>query len=167
MGTIHRTTISIPQELRDEMDAVQEQVNWSAVAALAFWSELARIAMTRKRTMTKEDVVKRLKAEQEKEAAGNKAAGKHDGRRWAEKWASPTELRRLNRVYDGGTGALPENMVSLYEVIDPAGNGSFDDFKETAIGSDASADDAVEDPDYTEGFLDGATDVWEEVKGEL
>ena len=38
-----RTTISVPSELKARMDAVDESVNWSAVACQAFELKLAEI----------------------------------------------------------------------------------------------------------------------------
>jgi hypothetical protein len=43
MGSF-RTTITVPQDLKERMDAVQVDVNWSAVAARAFEEKLVEIA---------------------------------------------------------------------------------------------------------------------------
>jgi hypothetical protein len=165
MGTIHRTTISIPQELKDEMDAVKDQVNWSAVAARAFRSELARIATTRRRTMTKEDVVKRLKAEQEKEGAESKARGKRAGRMWAERHAGPGELRRLMKLFNASETSFG-SMEELHTALHPGDPDDLDTFKEEAVGFQ-EWDEVNDDLDFVEGFVDGATDVWDEVENEL
>jgi hypothetical protein len=160
----YRTTISIPKELKDEMDAAGEQVNWSAVAARAFRSELARIAATRKRHMTKEEVVKRLKAKQEQEM---EAKGKAHGREWAERFAGPSALLRLMRWYNMrqfNENASFKRMEDLYSYLYPSGE-DLQTFKAETCANEWP--DVCHDTDYTAGFVDGATDVWDEVEGEL
>lgn len=42
MGNTARVTISIPKRLRERMDAVGRELNWSAIAAEAFEAALRR-----------------------------------------------------------------------------------------------------------------------------
>jgi hypothetical protein len=56
-----QTSISIPSHLRSRMDAVDEQVNWSAIACQAFEQKLAEINK-RKELRDISDVVIRLRA---------------------------------------------------------------------------------------------------------
>jgi hypothetical protein len=44
-----RTTITIPQDLKERMDALEVEVNWSAVAARAFEEKLAEIGSNKER----------------------------------------------------------------------------------------------------------------------
>src|SRR4051794_7369221 len=102
MGSkVYRTTISIPQDLKEQMDAVKDQVNWSAVAARAFQAKLFEIQARKAKSMSKEDVVKRLRALQEQEGEEEYAEGKQAGREWAERQAKPRELRRLADYIEG------------------------------------------------------------------
>lgn len=55
-----RTTISIPDALKDRMNAVTERVNWSAVASAAFENEIAKIEVKRRNDQFRQ-IVERLK----------------------------------------------------------------------------------------------------------
>ncbi len=55
-----RTTICIPRETRARMDAVQQRVNWSAVASRAIEAVLDKIEKGVYREVTLDDVVTRL-----------------------------------------------------------------------------------------------------------
>src|SRR4051812_10128908 len=97
----YRTTISIPQDLKEQMDATADQVNWSAVAAQAFKVKLAEIASRRARTMSDEDIVKRMRAVKEAEDGEDREEGKAAGSEWATRWAKPRQLKRLERLSEG------------------------------------------------------------------
>ena len=56
----HRTTISVPLELKKRMDKVKEDVNWSALACRAFEQKLAEVA-SKKENKTMNDVITRLR----------------------------------------------------------------------------------------------------------
>src|SRR5688500_11217184 len=97
MSKIHRVTISVPRALRERMEAVKGQVNWSAVAARAFEAKLLAIEAANKRgAMSKQEVIKRLRASNGLEGREEYEEGKQAGRRWAESLATLGELRRLD-----------------------------------------------------------------------
>src|SRR5262245_6618214 len=96
---IYRTTISIPQGLKDRMDAVGEQVNWSAVAARAFEEKVLEISLREKRTMDKQDVIRRMQLAAEREEEEDRAAGLAAGREWAAT-QGPRALRRLKKWFE-------------------------------------------------------------------
>jgi hypothetical protein len=164
------------------MEALGDQVNWSAVASSAFRAKVAEIETRRKKSMSKTDVVKRLKALQGQGDEEEYKAGKDAGREWAERVAKPKELKRLA----GYIEQFARNSVSWWDVDYPGWNapwgatGSFvlaiwpsrendrdapDEFWETALGEDAK--NRIDDADFFRGFGEGALEVWQEVEGEL
>jgi hypothetical protein len=176
---IHRTTISLPAELKARMDAVKVPVNWSALAARAFEAKLWEIEMASKNKVSKEDVVKRMKALKEREDEEDVAEGKEAGREWAEREASPRELRRLDswrgrlgidwcEVLHGHRSRGPGLPYLLYAELHPEDgddSGTADDFWEGVLGEDEAKQ--IWDPEFLIGFVAGALEVWSEVKGEL
>src|SRR5260370_8114024 len=65
MAKSYRTTITIPSDLKARMDAIGEEVNWSAVASRAFEARLAEI-ISKRGAKKMEDVVTRLRASKNK-----------------------------------------------------------------------------------------------------
>ena len=59
MSTIYRMTISIPKELKKQMDAIEEPVNWSAVATASFRAKLVEMAATEKK-QTMQDLIQQM-----------------------------------------------------------------------------------------------------------
>jgi hypothetical protein len=177
----YRTTISIPQDLKERMDAAGEQVNWSAVAARAFEAKLLDIELARKRgKMNKNDIVKRLKAARADDTE-EYDDGKAEGRRWAAETAKPRELKRLAEYIS----RCDQDNLAWWDVDysgwkAPFGAADYfvfalrpkckDDrhalasFWEEALGGDA---DRIEDGDFLRGFGEGADEVWGDVAGEL
>jgi hypothetical protein len=175
----YRTTISIPQDLKVRMDAVADRVNWSAVAARAFEAELVRVEMQRRETMSKEDVIRRMKAAGVEESEQEKAEGVAAGRAWAEREATPGELRRLQRYCDSiGNdwwqiiGRDDTSAYSPGELIyfgfhpgDDKDRDAAEAFWESAIGE--GYEGRMTDGDFLDGFVDGALAVWSEVRDKL
>src|SRR5262245_37714343 len=90
----YRTTISIPEDLKEQMDAIGDGVNWSAIAARAFQAKVFEMQARKGGKMKKADIVKRRKAGQEADSE-DYDDGKAAGRAWAEQQATPKELQRL------------------------------------------------------------------------
>lgn len=184
MGTIYRTTISIPQELKDRMDAAGEQVNWSSLAARAFESKLLEIELRSKRSMSTKDVVKRLQAAKEQDAQEDYEEGKQAGREWAEKTATPKELRRLAEYLEdsersnvcwwdveGDTGiswnapfGAPDCLVFAIWPKRDSDRDAPEEFWEKALGDEHRR---CWDAGFLRGFGKGAVEVWHEVEDEL
>ena len=57
-----RTTISMPRELKQRMDKVPDEVNWSALACQAFREKLAESDFQKKEIIVKSNVVERMLA---------------------------------------------------------------------------------------------------------
>jgi hypothetical protein len=185
-SNIHRVTISVPQALRERMEAVKGQVNWSAVATAAFEAKLLEIELSKKRgNMSKADVVKRLKAAAAEDHREDYEDGKAAGRAWAAETATPKELRRLAEYIEQAE-AETGNRVEWWDVDHPGWMAPFGapDYLVFAVRPkraderDAPAEfweQALEeadrgrvwDSDFLRGFGEGAAEVWSEVRGEL
>jgi hypothetical protein len=182
-STIHRTTISIPQDLKEQMDAIGDQVNWSAVATSAFQAKVNEIKARKAKKMAKADVVKRLKSLREAEDQETYNDGKEAGREWAERYAKPRELKRIAEYLEASDRET--NSWSWWDVDYPGWNhfgatGAFafaarpkdkddrdaaDSFWEEALGEDSA--ELLKDADFFRGFGDGVAEVWDEVSTEL
>jgi hypothetical protein len=159
------------------MDAVDEPVNWSAVACEAFESKLAEI-IKRKGVKNMKEVIQRLRASKREADNVQYKEGHEAGRDWAANQAEAEELQRLARFEEKCSGNWEEiesaeqsNAYALMEVVafaiggpDHDGDRAFaKDFWESAdIDDDASRDFA-----FVRGFVDGAVALWEEVRDQL
>ena len=97
-----RTTISIPDDLREAMDATENSVNWSALAADAFRTEINRIN-SRKAQLSganMDAVVSRLKSSKQRYRSHVKARGERDGTTWAKHYARFENLKALSANWD-------------------------------------------------------------------
>src|SRR5262245_16856118 len=91
-----RTTITVPQDLKNRMDAIKEDVNWSALACQAFEAKLGEIAAKKARlTMNNAAAIERLRALKRKENEQNYVRGEELGCGWAKAEATPRELEQL------------------------------------------------------------------------
>jgi hypothetical protein len=166
MSNIQRVTISVPAALRERMDAVKGQVNWSGVAARAFEAKLLEIELAKKRgNMSKEDIVKRLKAAAEEDHE-DYDDGKAAGQEWAAETATPKELKRLAEYMErvrGDTSA--RGLVTAVRPKAKDDPHAYESFWEEALGEEGA--DRIKDRDFLRGFGAGAVEVWDEVSDEL
>ena len=174
-----RTTISVHPDIKDQMDAVQEEVNWSAVASRAFENQLAEIA-ARKEKKDMKDIVTRLRASKRQAEDAQYKAGSEAGREWAGDTAEADDLQRLERWADhtrndedwdalfaqgnSRDGEIAEHVVSAIWADEEPDYYSVKEFWEQALGDDTSAKD---DPSFVKGFVEGALALWDEVKNQL
>jgi hypothetical protein len=93
-----RTTISLPRDLKRRMDAVKEEINWSAVACRAFEEKLGELA-AKKEKKAMADIIQRLRAAKQRGADALYRQGYEDGRRWASERAEYDDLVRLEQFY--------------------------------------------------------------------
>jgi hypothetical protein len=179
-GNIFRTTISVPLDLKERMDAVTEQVNWSTVACRAFEQELAEIA-SRKEEKTMDDVVQRLRAAAMLEAKEEYRHGVEKGRAWVNKSAAPRQLRRLQELDDHPVESVRtflqarshdrrrEIAHGLYKLLNSqeqgARKGDVEAFWREVLGNEGARQ--IEDFDFALGFCHGALGVWDKVKCKL
>ena len=178
MGKTVRNTISIPAELKARMHAVEEDVNWSAVASQAFEQKLAEI-IQRKGVKDMGDVVARLRASKQAGETEQWTLGVGHGREYAKQAATAAELQRLERwrfslsqdewewcfQEDSSAYAVCERFVFVIQPDTDGDRRQADEFWEAAVGNDHAA--LTEDPKYVLGFAAGALEVWGEVKDQL
>jgi hypothetical protein len=169
--------ISIPDDLRSRMDAVDQPVNWSAVAADAFERKLAEI-ISRRGAQDMQDVVNRLRASLKDHEGKEYTAGHEAGEQWANSTAEASELKRLSKFQakcgrdwdDFFDESMDPNCAysiqeRLFFAINPDADGdrgAASEFAETISGNDGDIGGA-----WLKGFAEGAIAVWEKVKDQL
>ena len=171
-----RTTISVPPDLKRRMEAVEEAVNWSAVACRAFEAKVGEIA-SRKERKTMDDVIARLRASKQREDDADYREGEAEGRHWAANHASAHALIRLERFREWNGPAWRVLFDSYKYSTTPAERlaGILLPPQEVAMSYNRSAELEFWDnttpvrrmPDtesFVRGFADGALAVWLEVK---
>jgi hypothetical protein len=164
-------TITVPLGVKELMDQVTDQVNWSAVAAEAFQRKVVEIRTGRTKAMTKAKVIQRMKAADEADPKGFEA-GRRFGRKWAEEKALPRYLRNLAKDPDRGFEPYtdpedPEQQpwglyATLASAITEGECEGYQEFWVEAIGPDGYW--LANTEDFARGFVAGALEVWEEVK---
>jgi hypothetical protein len=180
-----RTNISLPRELKKRMDAVQETVNWSAVASQAFEAKLLELEST-KGVKTVQDMIERLRATRKKATKKDYEAGKELGQEWAKSYATAKDLehiekllKEINAVYENPgvylrelerKAASPESKRSFAEMVyfeiyerqkDTAAAAPF---WNAALGEHV---DKAENADFVRGFIEGSNELWVAVKDQL
>lgn len=166
-----RMTITMPAVLKEEMESVKDEVNWSGVAAEAFRGKLLELTSQRKGT-TMTEVIERMKAAEELERNHDYAEGKKAGTTWAQKTATPKQLRRLEQEYNPSESLTGEpNAFGWAGVVfwlifgDVDHRNELNDFWESTLGENDS--NKINEVSFAEGFIDGAIEVWEAVKHKL
>jgi hypothetical protein len=164
----YRLTITVPLSVKEQMDQLKEPVNWSAVAAEAFQRKVIEVRSGRAKAMTKAKVIERLRAAGKADPKGFEA-GRAFGRKWAEEKALPRYLRNLKEIDDVFDLVDEDVPGRLSARLARALTGEYlvklDEFWHDAIGPDG--DKLVDGEDFARGFIDGALEVWEEVKEDL
>jgi hypothetical protein len=191
-----RMTISVPREVKDQMDAATEKVNWSAIATKAFHGELLALKSERK-AKTMDEVISRLKAADDLERKEEYQEGRRVGKEWAKQEARPgqlrhlPQLRNLRRSMDEASSKLPsgfENVardaalgvghgVGFHVYLGTLGRGLITTWGEVkSIADEAKSfwqavlgeyKHRIESADFGQGFVDGALEVWDAVKEKL
>lgn len=171
-----RITITLTGDLKERMQAVTEDVNWSAVASRAFESKLAEIA-ARKGKIEMSDVIQKFRAQAQEDSSDMYQAGFECGQEWAKSpnGASRKQLVRLEKRREKVGEYWSEEFCNeegspcedFYRVIET----EFDryackEFWNFAIGED-QVEEFENNPDAVQGFADGALDVWFEVKHQI
>jgi hypothetical protein len=177
-GGIFRTTISVPTDLKERMDAVAGQVNWSAVAVRAFEERLAELAAVKKEK-TMGDAIQRLRASKLRADDEGYKNGEQAGRQWAEHSAEADELQRLEKLLDGPAACHEWDWVSsdAYGIAnyvlgairnekDGAGDPGVDRQESMEFWQEV-LDEEYPQGELLHGFVDGAVAFWREVQDKL
>jgi hypothetical protein len=167
-----RTTITVPPDLKARMDAVEEEVNWSAVAAQAFEQRLAQI-IQRQGARDMNDVIDRLRASTKRVADRQYQKGLKDGAEWTGSTADVDELDRLDNLYS-------RCHPTAYFDFPPADMWSGQAVAAEILGVEKVSDMAIirlktkeifgsERPhaQYVKGFVKGAVELWRYVRERL
>ena len=159
-----KVTIYVPDDLKAEMDAVEDQEpNWSALAQAAFRAEVSRLS-NRKRSAGKMNaVIERLRASKHASEDADLVAGHAAGREWAMNRAEYDELRRVAAVEEPPTGYEWAWVVACAAL----GDSRPDSSECRAFWESVSGDDTEVPEAYAQGVAEGAREVFEEVEDEL
>jgi hypothetical protein len=170
-----RTTITIPPDLKGRMEAVEEPVNWSAIACQAFEQKLAEFTKRRGARDMKE-VADRLRASKQKHESVQYNEGQEAGRQWAKDQAEAGELILLERWRDScrsgewsdcfatdGRSAYAASEHFVFRIW-PESDGARGDAQN--FWEQQGCEDHPQD-EFVHGFADGALEVWDEVKDQL
>lgn len=170
-----RMNISVPGDVKRTMEATTEAVNWSKVAAEAFRGKLLELQSQRKGA-TMEEVLNRLRAAAEVEEGEARAAGHKAGESWAKEDAKPSELRRLYSAVFEAPNA-PNDVDAFVSDLNEGGRevgilsvmtGQIYTDAENVLGQLGNALARMKDSHgFAVGFVDGATDVWHNVREQL
>ncbi len=178
-----RTTITVPADLKRRMEKVRD-VNWSAVAAAAFETQLAEVAK-KKKGIDMESVRERLQKSKEESESALYTEAYNAGQEWAAKIGSYPEVARLLQLNEQGDNdlSLEENLRFEGEWVSPFAKPSdwladtiadsvymrdpdvarpehWKFFWEQVFGDDC--EETVDNPDALRGFVDGAIDLAKE-----
>ena len=149
--------IYIPDAKMAEITAWQQKLNFSEIFRNAFDRAVVNeTALSKIGDKEMQNVVKRLKQEQEQDYQIGYKVGTKDGTKWAKDDASLKQLRRVAEEEidsDGLVDLLADNWFERDYVQDQARmhEADFESFLEG----------------YTKGFIEGASSVWDGVKGQL
>jgi len=177
-----KMTIYVPDNLKERMDRIKEDVNWSNIACRGFEQKLGEIA-SRKEKKKMADAVQRLRAWKHQHESRLFKEGFDWGQDWAKDDASVTQLKRLEMLYNRLSNEPvynwehffafdANNAYTVYELLyfqlEPDHNGdreSARDFWERAVGDDG--DTNIQEGELVRGFAEGALDIWRSVKHQL
>ena len=169
--------IYVSDEMKARLDQASEHANWSAIAQRAFNLELNHI-QTVKEVKSMTDVIERLQASKEKAAANSEDDGRQVGQAWAMHRAEYDELKRVARLNtdDFFEYFLDDPDWGCRKIVAAAIKGGEDEANEVLKDEEETAEMFGLDPDEADvtltreflvGFVNGVTEVWEEVKDQL
>lgn len=154
-----RINIYVSDQLKKRMDAAGD-ANWSEIARPSFEAAVATYEHEKGHSMN--TAIERLRASKQKTFQSDYFSGQQDGRTWARDSAEHADLVRLSRIhfpnddYRGATHALKA-------AVDPQDELGLSEVYEYCFGDDS---DHVSE-EYVAGFIEGAKEFFEEVKGQL
>jgi len=170
--------VSVPDEIRKRMEKVREPVNWSAVATEAFIKKLGEIAAAKeKKDMSA--VIDRLRASKIEATSATGKEGYAAGRQWAMHAAGYGELEGIARFASETDSVADVRWNAPWAAMDYAAMAALGiDEKDRQNRNDSDIREDIEsfwddnftragDDDWLDGFLAGASAVWEEVRAEL
>lgn len=176
-----RTTITIPAAIKKKMDTVKEPVNWSAIASHAFERKLEEI-VSRKAEENMSEVVKRLRASKRNSDSNLTGGGREIGKSWASENAEYYQLKNLAAAFPSdGYGPVGwvatfrsedafspgERLAGIIEGRDDMDRREMRDFWQSQPFDGELIEQIVYDRNVTIGFVEGALEVWEQVRDQV
>jgi hypothetical protein len=156
-----RINLSIPDDLRTRMSALDNRFNWSEVAQAAFEREVSAATFNGENM---DSVIERLRASKEEYDAEERGDGLRHGREWAKLTASFKDLRAISKI-EFGDGHLEEFEMGF--IVDKALDRDSRNDPEESLWSDGSEDLVMPINAYVEAFVEGAKQIWDEVDGKI
>jgi hypothetical protein len=155
-----RVSIYVPDDMKSEMDALEEKANWSNVAQQAFGLEINRLKLPEEGVMNQ--VIERLRASKRKDEIGDKEEGLEAGRKWASKQASFKELKKVGDMDDpdyieGELWKWFDEEMGIDSRRDP----------ELSFSHDGKGGLEPNSDEYVEGFIEGAQQIWNEIADKI
>ena len=172
-----RLSIYVPDELKERIDALKSEANWSDVACRAFEINIGELAKARKET-DMSAVIERLRASKLQNEDKMTQAGREAGRRWAQKYAEYDELQRVCAL-DADEWCIGQPMaphthggwLALHTLgLKEDGDDSHvREFAECAGWDDVFPHERgeLEDEGFISGFILGAQEFFDEVADKL
>ena len=152
-----KMNLYIPDQMKSEMDAIGTGINWSSVAQAAFDREISLRKWQKEPTM--ENVIERLRASKSEFAQGERELGIQHGRDWAMLRSDYDRLRRMAKIRFGQTDA------PYWRVADQA-LGIDESNRDDSFWFDHDTGEFPSD-EYVQAFVEGATEVWEQVSSKI
>jgi hypothetical protein len=150
-----RINVYVPDSMKERMDALADQVNWSEAAQAAFNREIMNRNVE---VENMEQVIERLKASKAEYEISENQRGRKAGHEWACRYASYGALKVVSDLELEGTGFAEQFDVALGN--NPREGASFwidEDTGRVKYPSDK----------YVFGFWDAADDVFAQVEDKL
>ena len=171
-----KISIYVPDEMKARMDEADDRANWSAIAQRAFEIELGHLESAQEiGSMT--DVIERLRASKEQSAKASQDDGRTAGQEWAKRSAEYEDLKRVAKL---NLRDFYENFEdpdwTAREFVTTAIMGSHEEAKfilgddaemSACYGVDEDMVDATLTREFLVGFVEGAIEVWEEIKNQI
>jgi hypothetical protein len=157
-----RVSISVPDEMKERMDALADRVNWSEAARSAFEREITAATMPDDPDI--DEVVERLRKSKADSWQANLKKARDEGREWAKKHASYNQLKEVARLKFTGRSYWKQFDEATFEEDSGDWGGYFYERYEAPPG----AEPVPMPPDeYVEAFVEGVKDVWLQVADKI
>lgn len=154
-----RITLTVPDDLYARIQVVKGKLNMSAVFQKAIEKAVALEEIEMKALSTKEKVIERLRVERQKSEQDWFDCGKSDGLRDAEN-LSYDDFEQLWDLYESKYELERHNLwIKLNQFPE--------DFHELLKERMEGYSPKPNKESYLAGWIDGVTDFWDEIKGEI
>src|SRR5262245_60363687 len=148
-----RVNVSVPDEMKERMDALGDRVNWSEAARSAFEREITAATMPADPNL--DQVIERLRASKAEFDREEIAQAREAGRNWAKLNASYLSLKRIINLTLTGR-SFAEQVDRALGIPDWGESVWFDGYVKNNPSDE-----------YVEAWIEGVKDVWREVADKI